>query len=224
MDKFKSKFFEKSPIKEIAKGRAGRLRKRAQRVSERSGETGDYDYTNMKVLKLLDKAKKIENRNFIKDLGFKKGSKRKGSKYGEDARISASYDRPDSDSHEMLHSPLKGAYEQGVDGLAFMGGVISGQDHFAGLQKDIIQGFDNYMEGEGTQAALEQESQDNINAMEKGKNEKEKDFEKRKQRAQEKHDSRYSNTTKGKDGCPEGQYLEFVLGRYQCVDDDGLST
>ena len=63
MDKFKSKFFEKSPIKEVARGRASRLRKRAQRRSERSGETGGYDYSDMKVLKLLGKAKNIENKN-----------------------------------------------------------------------------------------------------------------------------------------------------------------
>jgi len=216
MGKFESKFFEKSPIKEIARGRAGRLRKRAQRVSERSGETGDYDYTNMKVLKLLDKAKKIENRNFlIKDLGLKKGSKRKRSKYGEDARISASYDRPDSDSHEMSHSPLKGAYENAVDGMAFMGGLVSGQEHFAKLQDDIAQGLNNFMEGEGTQAYIQEKSQKNIDNMKEGK---EKD------RAQAAHDRRFSTTTKGKDGCPEGQTLEAVKftedgdTRYVCLD------
>jgi|TARA_R100000479_G_C6300680_1_gene170112 hypothetical protein len=34
-------------------------------------------------------------------------------------------------------SPLQGAYESGADGLAFMGGTISGQEHFAKLYSDI---------------------------------------------------------------------------------------
>ena len=50
MGKFGSQFFGKSPIKEVAKGRAGRLRKRAQRRSEKSGETGGYDYSDMKAV------------------------------------------------------------------------------------------------------------------------------------------------------------------------------
>jgi len=90
-----------SPVKQIAGDRAERLRKRAQRKSERSGETGGYNYSDPKVVKLLDKAKKIENKNFIKSTGAKKGSKRKGSRYGEDARVSASYDRPDTDTSPL---------------------------------------------------------------------------------------------------------------------------
>ena len=140
MGKFGSQFFEKSPIKEVAKGRAGRLRKRAQRRSERSGETGDYDYSDMKVLKLLDKAKKIENKNFIKDLGFKKGSKRKGSMYGEDARVSASYDRPDSDSN----SPLEGAYASGAGGEVY----VSNRQDFQNLQDKITDATVMAIEGE----------------------------------------------------------------------------
>ena len=116
MDKFKSKFFEKSPIKEIARGKAGRLRKKAQRISERSGETGAYDYTNMKVLRLLDKAKKIENRNFIKSLGFKEGSKRKKS-----------------DSN----SPFQGAYTSAAgQGKTY----VSNREAFQQLQNDIVEG------------------------------------------------------------------------------------
>jgi len=129
MGKFGSQFFEKSPIKEVAKGRAGRLRKRAQRRSEKSGETGGYDYSDMKVLKLLGKAKRIENKNFIKDTGAKKGSKRKGSMYGEDARVSASYDRPDSDSN----SPLEGAYASGAGGKVY----VSNRQDFQKLQDRI---------------------------------------------------------------------------------------
>lgn len=131
MGKFGSQFFGKSPIKEVAKGRAGRLRKRAQRRSEKSGETGGYDYSDMKVLKLLNKAKRVENKNFIKDLGFKKGSKRKdkGQMYGEDARVSASYDRPDSDSN----SPLEGAYASGAGGEVY----VSNRQDFQNLQDRI---------------------------------------------------------------------------------------
>ncbi len=103
MTKFRDGFMKASPVKQIAGDRAGRLRKRAQRRSERSGETGSYNYSDPKVVKLLDKAKKIENKNFIKSTGAKKGSKRKGSRYGEDARVSASHERPDMDT-----SPLNG--------------------------------------------------------------------------------------------------------------------
>lgn len=95
-----------SPIKQVAKGRVERLRARAQRRSEKSGETGGYDYEDPKVLKLLNKASRIEKRNNIKDLGFKPGGKRKGSKYGEDARVSSSFERPDQDSMLNYGSPL----------------------------------------------------------------------------------------------------------------------
>jgi hypothetical protein len=140
MDKFKSKFFEKSPIKEVARGRASRLRKRAQRRSERSGETGGYDYSDMKVLKLLGKAKNIENKNFIKDLGFKKGSKSKKSMYGEDPRIQASFERPDVDNS----SPLQGAYTSGADGMVY----VSNRDAFQDLQDKITEGFNKIIEAE----------------------------------------------------------------------------
>jgi hypothetical protein len=140
MDKFKSKFFEKSPIKEVARGRASRLRKRAQRRSERSGETGGYDYSDMKVLKLLGKAKNIENKNFIKDLGFKKGSKSKKSMYREDPRIQASFERPDVDNS----SPLQGAYTSGADGVVY----VSNRDAFQDLQDKITEGFNKIIEAE----------------------------------------------------------------------------
>ena len=140
MDKFKSKFFEKSPIKEVARGRASRLRKRAQRRSERSGETGGYDYSDMKVLKLLGKAKNIENKNFIKDLGFKKGSKSKKSMYREDPRIQASFERPDVDNS----SPLQGAYTSGADGMVY----VSNRDAFQNLQDKITEGFNKIIEAE----------------------------------------------------------------------------
>lgn len=118
MTKFSDKHMAASPVKQIAKDRVGRLRARAQRRSERSGETGGYDYEDPKVLKLLNKADRIEKRNFIKDLGFKPGGKRKGSKYDEDPRIGESYERPDADSRSSINygSPLKGAYAAGGGG------------------------------------------------------------------------------------------------------------
>jgi len=140
MGKFGSQFFEKSPIKEVAKGRAGRLRKRAQRRSERSGETGGYDYSDMKVLKLLGKAKRIEDKNFIKDTGAKKGSKRKGSMYGEDARIQASFERPDVDDS----SPLEGAYTSGAGGRVY----VSNREDFQNLQDRIAGAAISAIEGE----------------------------------------------------------------------------
>lgn len=118
MTKFSDKHMAASPVKQIARDRVGRLRARAQRRSERSGETGGYDYEDPKVLKLLNKADRIEKRNFIKDLGFKPGGKRKGSKYDEDPRIGESYERPDADSRGGINygSPLKGAYAAGGGG------------------------------------------------------------------------------------------------------------
>ena len=66
----------------------------------------------------------------------------------------------------LKKSPLSvGAYEAAADGMAFMGGVITGEKQFAKLNQDIIKGFDNYMEGEGTQQRLQKSSQDKINKM-----------------------------------------------------------
>jgi len=98
-----------SPIKQVAKGRVERLRARAQRRSERSGETGGYDYEDPKVLNLLNKASRIEKRNNIKAAGFIKGGKGKRNKgriYGEDARVSSLFERPDQDSMLNYGSPL----------------------------------------------------------------------------------------------------------------------
>ena len=65
-----------SPIKQVAKGRVERLRARARRKSEKSGETGGYDYEDPKVLKLLNKASRIEKRNKILDSWFCKPGKK----------------------------------------------------------------------------------------------------------------------------------------------------
>ncbi len=107
-----------SPVKQIAKDRVGRLRARAQRRSERSGETGGYDYEDRKVLELLNKANRIEKRNKILDSGFVKRGKNKSFKYGEDPRIGESYERPDVDTRSGINygSPLKGAYAAGGGG------------------------------------------------------------------------------------------------------------
>jgi stalled ribosome alternative rescue factor ArfA len=118
MTKFSDKHMAASPVKQIAKDRVGRLRARAQSRSERSGETGGYDYEDPKVLKLLNKASRIEKRNKILDSGFVKGGKNKGSIYGEDPRIGESYERPDVDNRSGINygSPLKGAYAAGGGG------------------------------------------------------------------------------------------------------------
>lgn len=118
MTKFSDKHMAGSPVKQIAKERVGRLRARAQRRSERSGETSGYDYEDPKVLKLLNKASRIEKRNKILDSGFVKGKKTKGSEFGEDPRIGESYERPDADSRSGVNygSPLKGAYAAGGGG------------------------------------------------------------------------------------------------------------
>ena len=118
MTNFSKKHSNYNPIKQVAKNRVGRLRARAQRKSERSGETGDYAYEDPKVMKLLDKANRIEKRNKILNSGFVKGSKRKGSIYGEDPRVGESYERPDVDDRSGINygSPLKGAYAAGGGG------------------------------------------------------------------------------------------------------------
>lgn len=109
MANFNEKFMGNSPIKQVAKGRVERLRARAKRRSEKSGETGGYDYEDRKVLELLNKANRIEKRNKILDSGFVKrgkGRKNKGRIYGEDARVSSSFERPDQDSMLNYGSPL----------------------------------------------------------------------------------------------------------------------
>jgi len=90
MTKFSEKHMGNSPVKQLGKNRADRLIKRAQKRSEKGGETGGYNYSDEKVVKLLDKAKKLKN---------KKSSK----SYGEDTRVSMSFERPDMDT-----SPLNG--------------------------------------------------------------------------------------------------------------------
>jgi hypothetical protein len=106
MASFNKKFMGDSPIKQVAKGRVERLKARAQRRSGKSGETGGYDYEDPKVLKLLNKASRIEKRNNIKDSGFVKGKKTKGREFGEDTRVSASFERPDEDSAMNYGSPF----------------------------------------------------------------------------------------------------------------------
>lgn len=103
MTKFSEKHMGNSPVKQLGKNRADRLIKRAQKRSERGGETGGYNYSDEKVVKLLDKAKKLKN---------KKSSK----SYGEDTRVSMFFERPDMDT-----SPLN----QG----GYVGGGMSASDY-----------------------------------------------------------------------------------------------
>ena len=101
MTKFSEKHMGNSPVKQLGKNRVDRLIKRAQKRSEKGGETGGYNYSDEKVVKLLDKAKKLKN---------KKSSK----SYGEDTRVSMSFERPDSDSMLNMNSPLnQGGYVEG---------------------------------------------------------------------------------------------------------------
>jgi hypothetical protein len=93
MTKFSEKHMSNSPVTQLSKNREDRLIKRAQKRSERGGETGGYNYSDEKVVKLLDKVKKLKN---------KKSSK----SYGEDTRVSMSFERPDMDT-----SPLNGYVE-----------------------------------------------------------------------------------------------------------------
>ena len=149
MTQFRDGFMKASPVKQIAGDRAERLRKRAQRKSERSGETGGYNYSDPKVVKLLDKAKKIENKNFIKSTGAKKGSKRKGSRYGEDARVSASYERPDMDT-----SPLNGY----VDGEERVGHYQPTADLYQSLFNTLQANVDKIAAGSGAEDMAERKA------------------------------------------------------------------
>ena len=104
----------------------------------------------------------------------------------------------------LKKSPLSvGAYEAAADGMAFMGGVITGEKQFAKLNQDIIKGFDNYMEGEGTQQRLQKSSQDKINKMVEGVDGvTKKDIES----AQAAHDGRFRSSSKSS-VCGSGKTL-----------------
>jgi hypothetical protein len=103
MTKFSEQHMGNSPVKQLGKNRADRLIKRAQKRSEKGGETGGYNYSDEKVVKLLDKAKKLKN-------------KKSNKSYGEDTRVSMSFERPDIDT-----SPLN----QG----GYVGGGMSASDY-----------------------------------------------------------------------------------------------
>ena len=124
MTKFSEKHISNSPVKQLGKNRADRLIKRAQKRSEKGGETGGYNYSDEKVVKLLDKAKKLKN---------KKSSK----SYGEDTRVSMSFERPDMDT-----SPLN----QG----GYVGGGMSASDYqptadlYMNMFKGIAEGAKKY--------------------------------------------------------------------------------
>jgi len=124
----------------------------------------------------------------------------------------------------LKKSPLLGAYESAADGRAFMGGLVTGQEQFAKLQQDITKGFENYIEGEGTQQRLEKSSQDKINSMKKGetqgKGKKEKIITQEDiDSAQDAHNRRFNS--KGGIKCPKGETLEpiSVSGQtvYKCM-------
>tara|TARA_R100001198_G_scaffold87498_1_gene62672 strand:+ start:1062 stop:1457 length:396 start_codon:yes stop_codon:yes gene_type:complete len=85
-------------------------------------------------------------------------------------------------------SPLFGAYENAADGQAFMGGLVTGQEQFAQLQQDITKGFNNYMEGQGTQQRLEKKSLENLNKLDEASNEYES--------AKAAHDKRFGGVEK----------------------------
>jgi len=124
MTKFSEQHMGNSPVKQLGKNRADRLIKRAQKRSERGGETGGYNYSDEKVVKLLDKAKKLKN---------KKSSK----SYDEDTRVSMSFERPDMDT-----SPLN----QG----GYVGGGMSASDYrptadlYMNMFKGIAEGAEKY--------------------------------------------------------------------------------
>ena len=122
MTKFSEKHLGNSPVKQLGKNRADRLIKRAQKRSERGGETGGYNYSDEKVVKLLDKAKKLKN---------KKSSK----SYGEDTRVSMSFERPDMDT-----SPLNGY----VDGEERVSHYQPTADLYMNMFKGIAEGAEKY--------------------------------------------------------------------------------
>ena len=122
MTKFSENHMNNSPVKQLGKNRVDRLIKRAQKRSERGGETGGYNYSDEKVVKLLDKAKKLKN---------KKSSK----SYGEDTRVSMSFERPDMDT-----SPLNGY----VDGEERVSHYQPTADLYMNMFKGIAEGAEKY--------------------------------------------------------------------------------
>lgn len=123
MTKFSEKHISNSPVRQLGKNRVDRLIKRAQKRSERGGETGGYNYSDEKVVKLLDKAKKLKN---------KKSSK----PYGEDTIVSMSFERPDSDSMLNMNSPLNGY----VDGEERVSHYQPTADLYMNMFKGIAEG------------------------------------------------------------------------------------
>ena len=108
-----------SPIKQL--DRAGKLRAKARKLSEKSGEPGDYDYENPRVQKLLAKAKEADKPK---------------SQPENDARISMSYERPDMPPVNY-ESPLNGAYASGAGGSVY----VSTAGAFQRLQDKISSGI-----------------------------------------------------------------------------------
>ena len=111
-----------SPVKQLGKNRVDRLIKRAQKRSERGGETGGYNYSDEKVVELLEKAKKLKN-------------KKSGKSYGEDTRVSMSFERPD-----METSPLNGY----VDGEERVSHYQPTADLYMNMFKGIAEGAEKY--------------------------------------------------------------------------------
>ena len=147
-----------SPMKQL--GRAGKLRAKARKLSEKSGELGDYDYENPRVQKLLAKAKEADKPKTQSE---------------NDARISMSYERPDMPPVNY-GSPLNSAYASGAGGMQY----VSTAGAFQKLQDQIFKGVEQNLANVAAKKAAQQKRDDAANLSDKewerlyGKNKKKK--------------------------------------------------
>lgn len=120
MTKFGSSFMMNTPLKQMKK--AKRLRDKAMKISSET-ETGDFDRENPRVNRLLERSKKASE---------KSNAPRAGAEAYEDARIAASYERPDMDVSPFNQN---GAYSSGAGGMVY----ASNRESFQNLFNTITQ-------------------------------------------------------------------------------------
>ena len=160
-----------SPIRQL--GRAGKLRAKARKLSEKSGESGDYDYENPRVQKLLAKAKEADKPKPQSE---------------NDARISMSYERPDMPPVNY-GSPLNSAYASGAGGMQY----VSTAGAFQRLQDQIFKGVEQNLANVAAKKAAEQKRADAANLSDK---EWERIYGKKKKKKKKKKDTDYENKKK----------------------------
>jgi len=109
-----------TPLQQMKK--AKRLRDKAMKISSKT-ETGDFDRENPRVNRLLEKSKEASE---------KSNAPIAGADAYDDARIAASYERPDMDVSPFNQT---GAYSSGAGGMVY----ASNRESFQNLFNTITQ-------------------------------------------------------------------------------------